>query len=264
MANLTEQTLTKARGWAPWRPGLPWWIVLLEGIALAIMGLLIVINPATSSVNVAIGLVILLVVIGLIELWAVFRNRLSPGVNSVIAARGAIVVYAGIAILLMLVLDIGLSLEAGRVLFGLAATVFGVLGLLAYFGGARKHLRGILIDSTFFLLAGLLVLYAQWQGGELVRRGTLWLGWISLLIGLGLIGFAVWRYRQDQTPRDDTAAAPVAMAPVAAAPIAADDVATRAPEPAPEPDAAPEPQTPPPALDTPSDTPPDTEPPQAQ
>ena len=114
------------------------------------------------------------------------------------------------------------------------------------------------------LLAGLLVLYAQWQGGELVRRGTLWLGWISLLIGLGLIGFAVWRYRQDQQPRDDTAAAPVAMAPVAAAPIAADDVATRAPEPAPEPDAAPQPQTPPPAIDTPSDTPPDTEPPHAQ
>ncbi|MEZ4584206.1 MAG: hypothetical protein R3A10_21675 [Caldilineaceae bacterium] len=96
-----------------WRPGLPWWIAPRR-IALAIMGLSIVINPATSSVNVAIGLVILLVVIGVIELWAVFRNRLSPGVNSVIAARGAIVVYAGIAILLMLVLDIGLSLEAGR------------------------------------------------------------------------------------------------------------------------------------------------------
>ena len=257
MANLTEQTLTKAREWAPWRPGLPWWIVLLEGIALAIMGLLIVINPATSSVNVAIGLVILLVVIGLIELWAVFRNRLSPGVNSIIAARGAIVVYAGIAILLMLVLDIGLSLEAGRVLFGLAATVFGVLGLFAYFGGARKHLRGILIDSSFFLLAGLLVLYTQWQGGEWVRRGTLWLGWISLLIGLGLIGFAVWRYRQNQTPHDDAAPAPSPVAPSeapsAAAPVAMDDAATPAPAPDSTPAPAAEPQSPP-AVDTTADT----------
>ena len=88
MANLTEQTLTKAREWAPWRPGLPWWIVLLEGIALAIMGLLIVINPATSSVNVAIGLVILLVVVVVIVLptteRTILRVCVSPALGPVV------------------------------------------------------------------------------------------------------------------------------------------------------------------------------------
>ncbi|MCB0075212.1 MAG: hypothetical protein KDE20_27325, partial [Caldilineaceae bacterium] len=78
------------------------------------------------------------------------------------------------------------------------------------FGGGGKYLRGLLIDSAFFLVAGLLVLYAQWKGGEFITKGTTWLGWLSLLIGLGLIGFAFWRRQQGK--KDSAPPAPIAAA----------------------------------------------------
>ncbi|MEZ4559826.1 MAG: hypothetical protein R2851_23880 [Caldilineaceae bacterium] len=48
----------------------------------------------------------------------------------------------------MLALEVGLP-----VLFDRSATVFGILGLLAFFGGSGKYLRRLLIDSAFFLVA---------------------------------------------------------------------------------------------------------------
>ncbi|MEZ4559827.1 MAG: hypothetical protein R2851_23875 [Caldilineaceae bacterium] len=41
------------------------------------------------------------------------------------------------------------------------------------------------------------------RGGEFITKGTTWLGWLSLLIGLGLIGFAFWRRmgKKDSAPR---------------------------------------------------------------
>lgn len=207
MASLTTQTLTKAKGLAPWRPGLPWWIVFIEGGLLVVIGILIVINPSVSSINVAIGLTLLLLMTGIIELWAVFRNRVAPGADATIAARGAIAVYAGASILFMVFMDIDLSLAAGRVLFGLAAVSVGALGLVGYIGGARKRLRGLLVDSLFFLFAGLLVIYAQWRGGVLVAQAMLWLGWISIVAGLGLGGFAFWRRQQSKDGSDDEARA---------------------------------------------------------
>lgn len=209
MSELAQQTAAKAKDLAPWRPNLPWWIVLVEGIIIGGMGLLLVVNPATSSINVAIGFTVVLVVIGLLQLWAVIRNKVSERLDGIIAARGAVAVYAGLSILLMIFYDL-LALEVGRVLFGLAATVFGILGLLALFGGGGKYLRGLLIDSAFFLVAGLLVLYAQWKGGEFITKGTTWLGWLSLLIGLGLIGFAFWRRQQGK--KDSAPPAPIAAA----------------------------------------------------
>lgn len=195
MSEFAQQTVAKARGLAPWRANLPWWIILVEGIAIGVMGLLLVLNPASSSINVTIGFTAVLVILGVVQLWAVFRNKIPERHDALIAVRGGIATYAGVAILLMLIYNI-LTLDAGRVLFGLAAIIFGIVGLLVYFGGGGKYLRGILIDSTFFLLAGLLVLYAQWAGGESIKNGTLWLGWLSLVIGLGLIGFAFWRRQQ--------------------------------------------------------------------
>jgi len=42
MADLTQQTLEKAKGLAPWRPNLPWWVVLIEGLAIGGMGALLI------------------------------------------------------------------------------------------------------------------------------------------------------------------------------------------------------------------------------
>ncbi len=199
MADLTQQTLEKAKGLAPWRPNLPWWVVLIEGLAIGGMGVLLIWNPDASSINAAIFFTAVLLIIGIVQLWAVIRNKLPEHLDGMVAARGAIATFAGATILLLLYLDL-LTLGAGRVIFGLAAIVFGILGILIFFGGGQRQLRSVVIDSLFFLVAGAVMLYAQWHGGEFVTAATSWLGWLSLAVGLGLIGYAIWRLQKDKVP----------------------------------------------------------------
>ncbi|MCB0047845.1 MAG: hypothetical protein KDD92_20655 [Caldilineaceae bacterium] len=198
MADFVQQTSDKAKDLVPWRSNSPWWTILVEGIIIGIMGLMLAINPAMSAINIAIAFTVVLIVIGLLQLWAVFRGRIPERLDALVAARGSIAVFGGLAILLLLTFGL-MSVQIGRVLFGLTATIFGVLGFILFFTGGRKVLRGLAVDSSFFLIAGLLVLYAQAQGGDVAVTVTRWLGWISLLIGLALIGFAVWRRQQGQS-----------------------------------------------------------------
>lgn len=199
MADLTQQTVQKAKELAPWKPNLPWWVILIEGIAIGGMGALLIWNPDASSINAAIFFTGVLLVIGIVQIWAVIRNRLPEHLDGMVAGRGAIAIFAGASILLLLYLDL-LTLGVGRVLFGLAATIFGILGILIFFGGGQRQLRSIVIDSLFFLVAGAIMLYAQWHGGEFGTEATSWLGWISVAAGLGLIGYAIWRYQNGKEP----------------------------------------------------------------
>lgn len=199
MADLTQQTVQKAKELAPWKPNLPWWVILIEGIAIGGMGALLIWNPDASSINAAIFFTGVLLVIGIVQIWAVIRNKLPEHLDGMVAGRGAIAIFAGASILLLLYLDL-LTLGVGRVLFGLAATIFGILGILIFFGGGQRQLRSIVIDSLFFLVAGAIMLYAQWHGGEFVTEATSWLGWISMAAGLGLIGYAIWRYQKSKEP----------------------------------------------------------------
>ena len=52
MGDLKDESLEKAKELAPWRADLPWWVVLIEGAVLLVIGFLILINPEQTSVNV--------------------------------------------------------------------------------------------------------------------------------------------------------------------------------------------------------------------
>ncbi|MEZ4559825.1 MAG: hypothetical protein R2851_23885 [Caldilineaceae bacterium] len=80
------QTAAKAKDLAPWRPNLPWWIVLVEGIIIGGMGLLLVVNPALSSINVAVASLSYWWSSGLLQLWAVIRNKVSERLDGIVAA----------------------------------------------------------------------------------------------------------------------------------------------------------------------------------
>ena len=86
--DLKQQSLETAKGLAPWRAGLPWWVVLVEGGVLGLVGILILIDPRKATLNVALFLAAALVVAGIIQIWSVLRGRAPEDIDSLIAAPG--------------------------------------------------------------------------------------------------------------------------------------------------------------------------------
>ena len=194
--SLKQESLDTAKQLAPWRAGLPWWVVLVEGIVMSVIGILILIDPRKTTINVALFLAAVLVISGIIQLWAVLRGKAPERVDSLISARGSIAVFAGSAILLLFFLDY-LGLEAGLVVFGLGSLIFGLTGFFVALQASGTRRRSGLIEGVFFTLFGILLIYVLFAGGEQVQQATRIVGWTAILGGLVLIGLSFYNRARD-------------------------------------------------------------------
>ena len=136
--------------------GVPWWLVLIEGIALAIMGLLLLANPAQTAV-------ILVQVVGLYWLIGGIFKIVSMFLDSTMwgwkLAAGIIGILAGIIVLnhpLWSPLVVGGTLV---IILGIQGIIFGVVGLMEAFKGAGWG-AGVLGGVS--ILFGLLFLFNVW------------------------------------------------------------------------------------------------------
>jgi len=137
-----------------------------------------------------------LVISGIIQLWAVLRGKAPERVDSLISARGSIAVFAGSAILLLFFLDY-LGLEAGLVVFGLGSLIFGLTGFFVALQASGTRRRSGLIEGVFFTLFGILLIYVLFAGGEQVQQATRIVGWTAILGGLVLIGLSFYNRARD-------------------------------------------------------------------
>jgi hypothetical protein len=195
--NLSQQTKEAAKQLAPWRTGLPWWVVLIEGIVVAVVGLLVVLDPAGTNVTLVLFLSAGMAIAGLMQLWSVFRNQIPESVDSVVAARSAIAVYAGLAVVILYFIEGGLTRISGFGIFGTAALVYGLLALVQVFvdeGGRRQAL----IEALLFGGVGLITLWGLFAGGESIITAVRIIGWIFLIGGAALIGLAIWRWQKGE------------------------------------------------------------------
>ena len=195
MSEWTKDGLDQAKQLAPWRSNLPWWVVLIEGLVLGAVGVLILMDPQQTSVNVALFLTIILIISGILQLWSAIRDKVAPGAESVVTARGAIALFSGISIWLLLYMD-ALTPEVGRILFGLGALTYGLLGFAVVFATTGTQRRTAIIESIFYTVIGLLMIYVLFAGPTAVVTATRIVGWLALLCGLALIGLSIWRWQQ--------------------------------------------------------------------
>jgi uncharacterized membrane protein HdeD (DUF308 family) len=195
MSDWTKESLDQVKQLAPWRTNLPWWVVLIEGIVMGVVGILVLLDPQQTSVNVALFLTLVLIISGILQLWSAVRDRVTPGAESVVSARGAIAVFAGVSVWLLLYMD-ALSPEVGRVLFGLGSLTYGLLGFGVVFSTLGSQRRTALIESIFYTVIGLLMVYVLFAGPNAVVTATRIVGWLALLAGLALIGLSIWRWRE--------------------------------------------------------------------
>ena len=136
--------------------GVPWWLVLIEGIALLILGLLLLANPAQTSIILVQVVGLYWLVGGIFKIISIFFDSAMWGWKLV---AGIIGILAGIIVLnhpLWSPLVVGGTLV---IILGIQGIIFGVVGLMQAFKGGGWG-AGVLGGVS--ILFGLLFLFNVW------------------------------------------------------------------------------------------------------
>lgn len=162
----------------------PWWLILIEGIALIILGLLFLANPASTTVIFIQVLGIWWLVGGMFKIVSIFIDHSAWGWKLVAGILG---ILAGLIILqhpLWSPFVVGGTLV---LLLGIQGVIYGTIELFMAFKGAGWG-AGIL--GALSIVFGLYLLFN-------IRAATLVLPWVvGILAIVGGIAVIVMAFRQ--------------------------------------------------------------------
>ncbi len=187
---------------APWSPKTSWTIVLVEGIVVALIGLLFIFKPlgGASTTLQLVGLVLLLG--SLVTAFHLWRHQFRPDLEVLAAFRaGSGVTVGAIVIVATFLTDVTDSVTASlSVAVGIGFIVFGLVGIASSF--VRRQIEAPLPLATLVLnavlaLAGLLLLFAGAAGSSSVDGLFNLLGVVLIASGLALCGYAYMLRQQD-------------------------------------------------------------------
>ncbi len=194
---------------APWRKGITWWVVLLQGVALAALGCYGVWRSKDAGIIISLVLAALLVLQAFWVIVSALRGReFGMSVFNLLAAGGGFVAGLGILIPYFFQRE-ALHLPTAWANFGMALIVVGLLTLASAF--IERPNSGIawntLIRGLLELVLGAYIFFIAVSNNsgdaELIR----WLAFVLLGAGALLILYALLLFLR--RPRA-SAAAPVA------------------------------------------------------
>lgn len=135
------------------RGSLPWWVVLLLGVAYVLLGLLLIFNPVLSLITLAIFTGASWFVSGVLDLVSLFRDR-SRWLWTIIS--GVIGIWAGLVLLGQPLLGAVLLPAVYVIILAITGIVLGIVRVVQGFQGAGW---GVTIwGAITVLLAGWLLL----------------------------------------------------------------------------------------------------------
>jgi uncharacterized membrane protein HdeD (DUF308 family) len=139
----------------------PWWAILIEGIVLTVIGLLLLVNPAETSVIVVQALGLYWLVAGILALVGIFIDSAQWGAKLIIGILGIIAGFivlqhplwstAIVASTVVILLGIGgLIMGGANIIRGIRGDGWGaaILGLVSILLGAA-----LLTNRLFFTLS---------------------------------------------------------------------------------------------------------------
>ncbi|HHY55785.1 MAG TPA: hypothetical protein GYA08_10150 [Chloroflexi bacterium] len=168
----------------PWRKTTAWWVLLIEGIVGAGLGVALLLWPADAQGWTLLFLAIVLAVQGLLALLGLLRGKRRGNFALI---RGAISLIVGMVVILMAIFTVGDRLMAAWLLAaGLLAA--GVLTIVApFFEGDVGVKRGDLLMTAFLLILGGLLTYNIVTGVDVLQI----LAWTLIVFGAALIVFGI-------------------------------------------------------------------------
>jgi uncharacterized membrane protein HdeD (DUF308 family) len=162
---------------------IPWWVVLLEGIAAVVIGLLLLTQPAVTLLTLVVFLGLYLLIAGIVDLVSMFVDRSQWGWK---LAAGVLGIFAGVVIVRHPLWATVLIPAVLVWVLGAFAVVMGLVRLAAAFTGAGwgAGILGVLsiilglilllnpIESTVVLV----LVAAIWAivGGGMAIVGSFW------------------------------------------------------------------------------------------
>jgi len=164
-----------------------WGLFLLEGIVLIVLGTLAILVPAVASLAATLFFGWILLISGLVGLFATFRARHAPGFGwSLLSAITGII--AG-AVLLSMPVQGTLSLTAVLIAFLFVEGVVSILYALDHRKSATGRWGWMLASGIIDVCLGLILLAglpgtAVWALGLIVGINMLFGGWSLTLIAL--------------------------------------------------------------------------------
>ena len=189
-AGVQKKVTQGAKQAVPWRKGIPWGIVLAEGIVLVAVGLFLLFAPATSRAIVGKIFAIVIAVTGGIQLFGALRARQEGQLGNLNTIRGAVGLGVGVLILLLFIFDV-MSLQLGRIVLGLGALAFGGIGLYLTYLTRESGIRlWPAIANAFWVLFGVLLLIDAIGGSVVANIGQL----INIVLLLGGAFLIIWAF----------------------------------------------------------------------
>lgn len=190
---------------APWSSKTSWTIVLVEGIVVAVIGLLFIFKPfggASTTLQLA-GLALLLgALVTSFQLW---RHAFRPDLEVLASFRaGSGVTVGAVVVVATFLTEVTDAVTATlAVVVGIGFIVFGLAGIASSL--VRRQLEAPLPMATLVLnavlaLAGLLLLFAGWDDAGTVDGLFNLLGVVLIAAGLALAGYS-YMLRQQEAGR---------------------------------------------------------------
>ena len=133
--------------------GVPWWLVLIEGIALIVMGLLLLVSPGMTTLILVQFIGIYWLVAGIFKIISIFMDSSGWGWKLV---GGIVGILAGLVVIqhpLWSPFVIGSVLV---IILGIQGLIIGVIGLIQAFKGGGW---GAAVLGVISILFGLLFLF---------------------------------------------------------------------------------------------------------
>jgi uncharacterized membrane protein HdeD (DUF308 family) len=173
---------------------LPWWLVLVEGIVLALLGLILLVAPGASLVFLVWLLGIYLVIAGIFRIIGIFLDSSYWGWK---LAAGILCLIAGVAILSNPLWSTTLASTWLVILVGFLVMLQGAAGLIVAFQGGGWGMGAL---SVLGILFGLFLVINPLIG---VATLTLILALFMLIGGVGAVvqAFRMRREAAGQQPR---------------------------------------------------------------
>jgi uncharacterized membrane protein HdeD (DUF308 family) len=173
--DIKTQVTQAAKGALPWRKGVAWWVVLLEGLALLALGLYVFFAKPTTAVILGWVVALSLLISGALSLYLSLQATERTPVRQWTLIHGAVGVAAGLLAILVQFVSPGAALTV----LGLGCLAYGGVGLYMLLDKHLTAMRRLSFISTgFYLVLGALIVLHALGVGTLVTVLQL----ISLLL----------------------------------------------------------------------------------
>ncbi len=152
--DLKSQLTSSAKGVLPWRKGVAWWVVLLQGVVLLALGLYVFFARPTTAVILGWVVALSLLASGALSLYLSLQATERTPVRQWTLIHGAVGVAAGLLAIVIQFVSPGAALTV----LGLGCLAYGGVGLYLLVDKNLTPLRRLsFIGTLFYLVLGALI-----------------------------------------------------------------------------------------------------------